>query len=58
MALRLKSQANQIIGEKVEPDNMIRIDSLTKIEKATLKEIFKTIHNFQLGIKQRFTREI
>lgn len=58
MALRLKHQANEIITTKSNPDNYIRIDSLTKIEKATLKEIFKTIHNFQLGIKFKFTNNL
>ncbi|MEN5233866.1 DUF294 nucleotidyltransferase-like domain-containing protein [Sphingobacterium faecium] len=58
MALRLKNQTNEILTSKSEPDNYIRIDSLTKIEKATLKEIFKTISNFQLGIKFKFTSSL
>lgn len=58
MALRLENQANQILVEKIEPNNYIRIEKLTKIEKVTLKEIFKTIHNFQIGIKMRFTNNI
>ncbi|WP_437919810.1 DUF294 nucleotidyltransferase-like domain-containing protein [Sphingobacterium sp. LRF_L2] len=58
MALRLENQANQILTEKLEPNNYIRIDKLTKIEKATLKEIFKTINNFQVGIKMRFTSNL
>lgn len=58
MALRLKNQANQILVDKSEPNNYIRIDALTKIEKATLKEIFKTIDNFQMGIKMRFTNNL
>ena len=58
MALRLENQANQILVEKTEPNNYIRINALTKIEKATLKEIFKTIGNFQMGIKMRFTNNI
>lgn len=58
MALRLRNQANQIMVEKSEADNYIRISSLTKIEKATLKEIFKTINNFQTGIKMRFTNNL
>ncbi|WDF70769.1 DUF294 nucleotidyltransferase-like domain-containing protein [Sphingobacterium oryzagri] len=58
MALRLENQANQILVEKTEPDNYIKIDKLTKIEKVTLKEIFKTISNFQVGIKMRFTNNI
>src|SRR5690606_7043573 len=55
MAMRLENQANQILVEKTEPNNYIQINTLTKIEKATLKEIFKTINNFQMGIKMRFT---
>lgn len=58
MGLRLKSQANQIILDKTEPNNYISIDKLTKIEKVTLKEIFKTIENFQLGIKMKFTNNL
>lgn len=58
MSIRLKNQANQIRIAKRSPDNYIPMDSLTKIEKATLKEIFKTIGNFQLGIKLKFTSNI
>lgn len=58
MAMRLENQANQILVEKTEPNNYIQINTLTKIEKATLKEIFKTINNFQMGIKMRFTNNI
>ncbi len=58
MALRLENQANQILVEKIEPNNYVKIEKLTKIEKVTLKEIFKTIHNFQVGIKMRFTNNI
>ncbi|UMQ42310.1 DUF294 nucleotidyltransferase-like domain-containing protein [Chryseobacterium sp. Y16C] len=55
MALRLKNQANQINIDKKHPDNYIEISKLTKIERVTLIEIFKTIANFQLGIKVKFT---
>ncbi|TDG35808.1 CBS domain-containing protein [Pedobacter changchengzhani] len=55
MALRLKWQAQLIIKNHVEANNLIEIGSLTKIEKVTLIEIFKTIQNFQLGIKIKFT---
>lgn len=58
MSLRLRNQANQIRIAKLNPNNYIPIDSLTKIEKATLKEIFKTIHNFQIGIRLKFTNNI
>jgi CBS domain-containing protein len=55
MSLRLKNQAKQIINDKTEPDNYIDLNSLTRIEMVTLKEIFKTIENFQMGIKMKFT---
>ncbi|MCY0970446.1 DUF294 nucleotidyltransferase-like domain-containing protein [Chryseobacterium wangxinyae] len=55
MALRLKNQTDQIRIEKIKPNNFIQIDKLTKIEKVTLVEIFKTVANFQVGIKMKFT---
>ncbi|WP_449387613.1 DUF294 nucleotidyltransferase-like domain-containing protein [Chryseobacterium lineare] len=55
MALRLKNQVYQINIEKKMPDNYIEISRLTKIERVTLTEIFKTISNFQQGIKMKFT---
>lgn len=55
MALRLKNQADQIRIENSKPNNYIEINKLTKIEKVTLVEIFKTITNFQAGIKMKFT---
>ncbi|MET4081194.1 CBS domain-containing protein [Pedobacter sp. UYP30] len=55
MGLRLKNQAKQIINDNKSPQNSIELDSLTKIEKVTLKEIFKTILSFQSGIKLKFT---
>ena len=58
MSMRLKKQANQIIHQKSEPDNYIQISNLTTIEEATLKEIFKIIKNFQLGIRVRFTNRL
>jgi CBS domain-containing protein len=57
MGLRLKHQADQI-NNQTEPDNFIEINKLTKIEKVTLIEIFKTIQNFQSGIKMRFTNSL
>lgn len=57
MGLRLKHQADQI-NNQTEPDNFIEINQLTKIEKVTLIEIFKTIQNFQSGIKMRFTNSL
>lgn len=55
MSMRLKRHATQIIQDKTEPDNYIHLDSLTKIERLTLKQIFKTIENFQSKIKIAFT---
>ncbi|WP_210486741.1 DUF294 nucleotidyltransferase-like domain-containing protein [Rufibacter aurantiacus] len=58
MGLRLRKQASQIMHDKSEPDNYLDIQSLTKIEQVTLKEIFKTISDFQLGIKVQFTNNL
>ncbi|MBC7654587.1 MAG: signal transduction protein, partial [Oligoflexus sp.] len=55
MGLRLRKQAQQILENKSEAQNIIQIDSLTKIEQVTIKEIFKTIVNFQDGIRIKFT---
>ena len=55
MGMRLKNQAKQIVNDNKPPQNSIELNSLSKIEKATLKEIFKTIENFQSGIKLKFT---
>ena len=54
MGLRLKRQAQNIIDNKAEPTNYVELSSLTKIERVTLIEIFKTIENFQNGIKMKF----
>ncbi|RNI33222.1 CBS domain-containing protein [Rufibacter immobilis] len=58
MGLRLRKQATQIMQDKTEPDNYLDLQSLTKIEQVTLKEIFKTISDFQLGIKVQFTNNL
>lgn len=58
MSMRLKKQASQIIYDKTAPDNNISPYSLTKIERATLMEIFKIIENFQTGIKVKFTSSL
>jgi len=55
MSLRLRNQAQNITRDRKAPDNYIAIDSLTKIEQVTIKEIFKTIENFQAGIRMKFT---
>jgi CBS domain-containing protein len=58
MRLRLNKQARQVIQDKVVPDNYISIRTLTKIELVTLKEIFRTIENFQARIRVRFTNSL
>lgn len=58
MGMRLKKQARQIIQDKTEPDNDYNLGSLTRIEQLSLKEIFKTIENFQSGIKVKFTSDL
>ncbi|TZF84729.1 CBS domain-containing protein [Pedobacter sp. BS3] len=58
MGMRLKHQAMQISQDKVTPDNYIHVKNLTRIEQVTLKEIFKTIENFQGGIKVKFTNNL
>jgi CBS domain-containing protein len=58
MSMRLKKQAIQIIHDKKSPDNYIDLSTLTKIERVTLKEIFKVIGNFQSRIKIEFTNSV
>jgi CBS domain-containing protein len=58
MGLRLKHQANLIINDQAIPNNFIDIDSLTKIEKVTLIQIFKIIQDFQSGIRMKFTNSL
>jgi CBS domain-containing protein len=55
MNLRLKKQTEQIMQDHTEPDNYIELSQLSKIERVTLKEIFKIIENFQSKIKVSFT---
>ncbi len=58
MSVRLKKQASQMLKDKTEPENYLDIRSLTKIEQVTIIEIFKTIKNFQAGIKLKFTNNL
>jgi len=58
MSMRLKKQAVQIIQDKTHPDNYIDLSTLSKIERVTLKEIFKVIGNFQTKIKMDFTNSV
>jgi CBS domain-containing protein len=55
MSLRLRRQATQIIQDKSTPNNYIDPETLTKIERVTLTEIFKTIEGFQARIRMEFT---
>jgi CBS domain-containing protein len=55
MSLRLRRQATQIIQDKAAPNNYIDPETLTKIERVTLTEIFKTIEGFQARIRMEFT---
>lgn len=55
MGLRLKTQSQQIMQDHRSPDNYIMPQQLSKIDQLTLKEIFKTIENFQLRIRMQFT---
>jgi CBS domain-containing protein len=55
MSLRLRRQATQIIHDKAIPNNYIDPETLTKIERVTLTEIFKTIEGFQARIRMEFT---
>ena len=58
MGLRLKKQAAQIITDKTAPDNYLDPKQLTKVERVTLKEIFKVIGEFQLKIKLGFAKSL
>lgn len=58
MSMRLRKQAMQIMYDHSEPDNYVDISHLTKIERVTLKEIFKVIENFQTRIRLEFTSSI
>lgn len=58
MGMRLKMQSEHIIRDKNKPHNHIDPSKLTKIERATLKQIFKIIESFQLRIKIEFTKSL
>lgn len=55
MGIRLKNQSQQILHDHTVPDNYVVPQQLSKIDQLTLKEIFKTIENFQLRIRMQFT---
>ena len=56
MGMRLKKQATQMMHAKLPPDNYLDPKTLTKVERVTLKEIFKVIEDFQLKIKVNFAK--
>jgi CBS domain-containing protein len=58
MDMRLRHQAGRIIQDRAEPDNLIDLESLTRIEQLTLREIFKSIANFQDRIRVAFTNNL
>jgi CBS domain-containing protein len=58
MSVRLKKQATNILYDKIEPSNDINIRNLTKIERSTIVEIFRTIEKFQTKVKIAFTGSI
>jgi CBS domain-containing protein len=56
MGMRLKKQATQMMHDKLPPDNYLDPKKLTKVERVTLKEIFKVIADLQLKIKVNFAK--
>jgi CBS domain-containing protein len=57
MGVRLKKQAAQM-RDKLPPDNYLDPKKLTKVERVTIKEIFKVIGDFQVKIKVGFAKEL
>jgi CBS domain-containing protein len=55
MQQRFVRQVRAVIEEKAEPDNYINPKKLSRIEKTTLKEIFKRIEKFQAKLSFDFT---
>ena len=53
MLLRFRFQANELL-RKQAPDNLIRIDELTDIEKTTIKKIISEISNLQTQLNFDF----
>lgn len=58
MGMRLNKQATQLLQDRTPPTNYLDPDTLTQVERVTLKEIFKVIQDFQLRIKISFTRSL
>jgi CBS domain-containing protein len=55
MKLRFRRQITNIMDEGTEPDNYINPDNLSHLDRHMLKEIFKTIENFQQKLNMEFT---
>ena len=51
----LEGQITNIMDEGTEPDNYINPDNLSHLDRHMLKEIFKTIENFQQKLNMEFT---
>ncbi len=58
MGVRLKSQSSQILDDFKEATNFIDPKTLTQVEQATLKEIFKFIKDVQWGIRMDFSKQM
>ncbi len=58
MGVRLKSQSSQILDDFKEATNFIDPKTLTQVEQATLKEIFKYIKDVQWGIRMDFSKQV
>jgi len=55
MKLRFRRQITNIMDEGTPPDNFINPDNLSSLDRHMLKEIFKTIENFQQKLNMEFT---
>lgn len=55
MNLRFLRQITNIMDEGTPPDNYINPDNLSHLDRHMLKEIFKTIENFQQKLNMEFT---
>ncbi len=55
MKLRFRRQITNIMDEGTPPDNYINPDNLSHLDRHMLKEIFKTIENFQQKLNMEFT---
>ena len=58
MGMRLKKQASQLMHDKLPPDNYLNPSTLTKVERVTLKEIFKVIGDLQVKIRVSFAKAL